>query len=100
MRSSTRLILALGLGNLLLAGGSMAAAGETGRDFAQCIHSCSSARAACGQQCVDQCKALFPQGSGPRSACVSRCVHDCEETGSDCKTVCKAIKNGQSPNIP
>jgi len=99
MRSFTGLLLAVGTACLLLASPRVAAS-EAGRDFAQCVLSCTSARATCDRQCGDDCRALFPQSAGQRDACVSSCVQQCMATEADCKSVCKAIKNGQSPNTP
>lgn len=100
MRSLTRLAVAAGIGCMLALAGSETVANDVGRNFSRCINACNAARKACNQQCVADCQGMFPNDPAPRGSCQSQCVQTCVTNEHDCKVVCQAIKNGQSPNQP
>ena len=100
MSPSTRSILAFSMGSALFLAVSVVSASDAGRDFSQCVHTCNSARKACGDQCLLDCKALFAQNSSQRGACTGSCSSTCVKSETDCKAVCKAIKRGDCPNQP
>ena len=79
---------------------SMPDASTEGRDFSRCIHSCNAARQNCTDLCQSQCNTLFPGSDQQRRACVMDCKESCLTTEQECKTTCRAIKNGTSPNDP
>ena len=100
MRSLIRLAVAAGIGCMLALTGSEAIASVVGRNFSRCIYTCNAARKACNQQCVADCKGLFPNDPIQRDSCQSPCVQTCVTNEHDCKVACQAIKNGQSPSQP
>jgi len=95
-----RLISALALGCILLMAGSPLAASEAGRDFSECVRACNGVRVSCVDQCLIDCRSIFPQNSSQRGACMSSCTRTCVKNASECRLDCKAIKNGESPTKP
>ncbi|HEY3176956.1 MAG TPA: hypothetical protein VGK94_14475 [Candidatus Polarisedimenticolia bacterium] len=77
-----------------------ASPGDVGRSFARCIQACVAARQACNSNCETECKALFPGPNSGRGACMSQCVAVCIIADRECRTVCHAIKDGNSPEDP
>jgi len=100
MRTLTRSVSALILGYLLLTAAAPVAASEAGRDFSQCVRTCNNARMSCIDQCLIDCRSLFPQNSTQRGSCMSSCTRTCVAAESGCRAECKAIKNGESPSQP
>ena len=72
------------------------------KDFPLCIQGCNVARAACDDQCVVDCTALFPPpgNAGPRNQCTSACKDVCLLQSDDCKFECQSLKDGESPPEP
>ncbi|HZI93745.1 MAG TPA: hypothetical protein VFE84_05850 [Patescibacteria group bacterium] len=100
MRSVIRWAVAIGFGCSLALAGSTVIANDVGRNFSRCVNACDAARKACSQQCVADCKGMFPNDPVQRGSCQSQCVQTCVTNERDCKVVCLAIKNGQSPSQP
>ena len=78
---------------------SQVAMSEPGRDYPRCIHQCNEIRRACRNNCAPSCAAIFPPGAA-RDACVSACKDSCIRNSNDCKDVCRAIKDGETPEDP
>ena len=92
--------IALTVTALLIIPVSLQSADTTGRDFSRCIRACIAAKQSCADQCLTDCRNLFPGDPQQQSACASACKTDCVATEDDCKGVCRAIKQGTSPNEP
>lgn len=71
----------------------------SGRDFSRCVQSCNEIRKACHDNCSTDCKSMFPKGSG-RNDCVAQCKHLCVLESQTCKDICKANKDGVTPETP
>ena len=79
---------------------SLPRAGTSGRDFALCIQTCKAARQSCADQCQGDCLSLFPGNTQQQTACTSTCKNSCVTAEQECKEICRAIKDGTSPNNP
>ena len=72
----------------------------TGRDFSQCVRSCNAIRMACQEGCSGVCEGMFDRGTAAYNACVSECVAICNTESEECKAICLAEKNDQTPEVP
>ena len=72
---------------------------DPGRDFPRCIIQCNEIRQACRDRCDVDCAAAFPPGAA-RDACIAACNDVCVNNSQDCKDVCRAIRDGETPEDP
>ena len=73
---------------------------STGRDFSQCVQACNAARLACNDRAIALCQEMFPNDETARDACKAAGKAECSVESDDCKLVCKAIKDGETPENP
>ncbi len=101
LRGGTRLLAALAVAALLMPLSATVMAQTSGRDYSRCVQACNDARRACNDRCNTDCKAMFPNDSTARNACISACKNTtCNVESEDCKLACKAIKNGETLEEP
>jgi len=98
-RGTTGWVL-LSVTTLLILPISMPRASTEGREFSRCLLECNAAKQSCIERCNVDCKALFPGSSQQQDACRATCKNTCVEAQNECKAVCRAIKDGTSPNEP
>jgi hypothetical protein len=100
MRPNTRYTFVLAVGCLMALPASLPLARSAGRDYSRCIHACNVTRTNCENRCTTDCAELYPNDAAQRRACGSACHEVCVSQEQDCKDVCRAIKNGESPQEP
>ncbi|HKY31410.1 MAG TPA: hypothetical protein VJV23_02655 [Candidatus Polarisedimenticolia bacterium] len=100
MRTGDRILCAALLAAALALPASLVVGGESGRDFSRCNNGCVVLRQNCDRQCQIDCKAMFPNNAGGRQSCQTACKDACVAEEKECKLICKAEKNEETPDEP